>query len=321
MVLDPATQAFLEDMSVAEPTPLDQLSPREARGVSARLRERYGPGPDLRRVEDVKLSGPHGEFGTRILIPQDEPRAVIVYYHGGGWVLGSVDDSDTFGRALARATGAAVVMVDYRLAPENRFPVPVEDCWVGLQWAAANVEEIAGGAVPLIVAGDSAGGNLAAVVARRARDAGHPAVSLQVLIYPVVDADLETASYAEPSNQLMVDRDSMQWFWDHYVPDARRRTDPDAAPLRLADFRGLPPTVVVLAEHDVLKDEGAAYAAKLRASGVPVRERMFLGQMHGFATMVNLLPGSDSAIEYVSSEVARHLTAPAETNHTSEEMR
>ena len=172
------------------------------------------------------------KYPVRILSPENEARAVIVYYHGGGWVMGSLDEFDTLARKLVNATDAAVVLVDYRLAPEHPYPAAVEDAWAALKWVDRHVERIAGTAVPLIVAGDSAGGNLAAVVSQRAKREGGPAISQQVLIYPVTDADLDTDSYLDEANQLMVSRDSMSWFWDHYVPDVATRANP--TPLRYA---------------------------------------------------------------------------------------
>jgi acetyl esterase len=155
----------------------------------------------------------------------------------------------------------------------------------------------------LVVAGDSAGGNLAAVVTHRARAEGGPAIALQVLIYPVTDADLDTGSYRDADNQLGLPRESMAWFWDHYAPDPASRRNLDVSPLQAADLSGLPPAIVLTAEHDVLRDEGEAYAAKLAAAGVPVRQQLFAGQMHGFFTMVNVLPGSAAGLNYMIEQL------------------
>jgi len=235
-----------------------------------------------------------------------------VYYHGGGWVIGGIEGYDALARTLAGSLQAAVVNVDYRLAPEHRYPAAADDAWTALQWASGRIAEIAGGPVPLVVMGDSAGGNLAAVVARKARDHGGPRLAAQVLIYPVTDADVNNASYADPANQLMLTRASMIWFWDHYAPDRARRREPDASPLLAADLSGLPPAIVATAEHDVLRDEGEAYAAALLAAGVPVEHRRFDGQMHGFFTMIGLLPGSAAAIAYVTEQLDRQLGAASE---------
>jgi acetyl esterase len=251
-------------------------------------------------------------------VPGERPRGVIVYYHGGGGVIGGLEDFDRLGRLLAERTGCTVVLVDYRLAPEYRFPTAVDDSWAALRWADEFRAELAGpgpgGApAPLIVAGDSAGGNLSAVMTMRARAAGGPAIALQVLVYPVTDCDLEATSYRDPANQLMLSRESMVWFWDHYAPEPGARLHPDASPLRSANFAALPPAVILTAEHDVLRDEGELYATRLLKAGVPVRHRRFAGQMHGFFTMVDLLPGAGEALAYVATAIEDHLAPePAE---------
>jgi acetyl esterase len=202
---------------------------------------------------------------------------------------------------------AAIVNVDYRLAPEHRFPAAVDDSWAALQWAHERMAEIAGGPVPLVVMGDSAGGNLAAVVARRARDAGGPELASQVLIYPVTDDDLDTASCLDPENQVLLTRESMIWFWDHYAPDPAVRKHPDASPMQVADLTGLAPAIVLTAEHDPLRDEGEAYADRLALAGVPVAQQRFAGQMHAFFAMVGVLPGSAAGIDYVAEQLGRQL--------------
>jgi acetyl esterase len=228
-----------------------------------------------------------------------------VYYHGGGWVIGNIDEYDNLGRRLANRLGAAVVLVNYRKAPEHPYPVAAQDSWAALQWAAAHMGEIAGGEVPLIVMGDSAGGNLSAVMAQRARREGGPQLARQVLIYPVTDADLDNDTYTDPENQLLLTRESMVWFWDHYAPDPASRRNPDASPLQAADadLAGLAPAVVLTAEHDVLRAEGEAYADRLRAAGVPTQARRFPGQMHGFFSMVGVLPGSAAGLDYVAEQL------------------
>ena len=235
-----------------------------------------------------------------------------MYYHGGGWVIGGLDDFDKLGRLLAQRTGCTVLLVDYRLAPEYRFPVAVDDAWAALRWADEHRAEltgtgVTGTGVPLIVAGDSAGGNLSAVMTQRARAAGGPDIALQVLVYPVTDCDMETTTYRDPGNQLMLTSDSMTWFWDHYAPDPAARLHPDASPLRAASLADLPPAVVLTAEHDVLRDEGELYATRLLKAGVPVRHQRFAGQMHGFFTMVDLLPGAGEALGYVTAAINEHL--------------
>jgi acetyl esterase len=310
MALDEATAGFLTQLAEAGAKPLHELTPAEARGFTAMLRDLFGPGPDVEKSYDVTLPTDDGhDFTVRILIPAGEIRALVVYYHGGGWVIGNIDEYDNLARTLANTLHAAIVNVDYRLAPEHRYPAAADDSWTALQWAAGKMAEIAGGPVPLIVMGDSAGGNLSAVVAQKARDAGGPELAAQVLIYPVTDADLDNGSYSDPENQLMLTKDAMIWFWDHYAPDAASRAKPDACPLQAESLAGLAPAIVLTAEHDVLRDEGEVYAERLRAAGVPVEHRRFPGQMHGFFTMVNVLPGSADGIAYVTEQLDRRLGA------------
>ena len=305
-MLDEASATFIAELAASGMPPLHELSPRDARHAGSRMGELYGRGPRMARLENVEL----GSLRLRLLVPNERARGVIVYYHGGGWVLGALDQFDALARRLAERTGCAVVLVDYRLAPEHRYPTAVEDALTALHWTAANLEEIAGSAVPLIVAGDSAGGCLAAVVAQRSREAG-PEIALQVLVYPVTDCDLDRASYLEPENQLLVSRDTMAWFWDHYAPDPSVRTSPDASPLRARTLAGLPPAVVLTAEYDVLRDEGEAYAQRLAQDGVRVEHERFDGQMHGFFMLGDILPSSAAGIDFVARAIDRELPLDA----------
>ena len=241
---------------------------------------------------DVELAAADGDsFTVRVLVPAAEIRALVVYYHGGGWVIGNVDEYDALARKLANDLRAAVVNVDYRLAPEHPYPAAADDAWTALQWAADHMTEIAGGLVPLIVMGDSAGGNLSAVVAQKARDAGGPELAVQVLIYPVTDADLDNGSYTDPENQLMLTREAMIWFWDHYAPDPASRANPDARPLQAASLAGLAPAIVLTAEHDVLREEGEA-----------VRRAAAAGRRNGRAPAV---PRSDARLLHDGGRAAR----------------
>ncbi len=302
MPLDWATAELLEQMAAGGGKPLHESSVEEARALAAGLADQVGPAPAMFRVEEHSLAVPGGAVPLRVLVPLERPAGVIVYYHGGGWVVGSIDETDTVARKLAERTSCAVVLVDYRLAPEHRYPVAVEDSWAALEWVGEHLESIAAPGAPLFVAGDSAGGNLAAVMALRARDRGGPAIAAQILIYPVTDADFERPSYIDPENQLLLTREAMVWFWDHYAPDHGRRLEADASPLRAADLAGLPPAVVLTAEYDVLRDEGEAYAERLREAGVPVNFIRYEGQMHGFF-MLLVLHGSERGFQQVVKAV------------------
>jgi acetyl esterase len=308
MAVDEATATLLAQLAEAGGPPLHELTPQDGREVMMALSALCGPGPEVASVYDEQLTTADGDqFTVRVLVPAGDIQALVVYLHGGGWVIGNLETHDPLVRVLANRLHAAIVNVDYRLAPEHRFPAAVDDSWTALLWAHEHMAEIAGGPVPLVVMGDSAGGNLSAVVARRARDAGGPQLASQVLVYPVTDADLDTASSLDPENQLLLTRDSMIWFWDHYAPDPADRKHPDASPLQAADLSGLPSAIVLTAEHDPLRDEGEAYAEQLALAGIPVARRRFAGQVHAFFTMVGVLPGSADAIDYVAEHLSRQL--------------
>jgi len=302
MALDSATARILEQLAEGGGKPLQECTLDEARAFMSSLAELAGPAPAMERVEERNIEGPDGQARIRILVPIENPIGVLVYYHGGGWVLGSIDEYDTVARKLAERTSCAVVLVEYRLAPEHRYPAAVDDSYAALKWVGEHIVDIAGQEVPLIVAGDSAGGNLAAVMAIRARDHGGPRIALQVLIYPVTDADFDRPSYTDPENRLLLTRDGMIWFWDHYLPESARRSEPDASPLQAKDFFGLPPAVILTAEHDVLRDEGEAYAARLQEAKVPADLQRYSGQMHGFFTLL-MLPGSELGFQQVVKAV------------------
>jgi acetyl esterase len=249
-------------------------------------------------VEDRRLAGPGGELPVRVYRPPGTgPFPALVYLHGGGWVLGGLDTHDGTCRALARAVPCVVVSVDYRLAPEHPFPCAAEDAWAATRHVAANAAAFGAEPGRIAVGGDSAGGNLAAVVALMARDRGGPSLVHQLLVYPVIDAAMDTPSYRENAEGYFLTADAMAWFWGHYVPDPAARRNPYASPLRAADLAGVAPAQVLTAEFDPLRDEGETYAARLRAAGVPVTLRRFDGMIHGFFSMTGSLDQAAVAVE------------------------
>lgn len=306
MPLEPASQAFLAELGEAGGPALHESTPAIARMGDPIAAAMSGPGPEVGSVRNVKVDGDGGQFRIRVLKPEGVPQAIIVYFHGGGWVVGDIDlQYDHLGRQLAKLTQSTVVLVNYRKAPEHPFPAAIEDGYAGLTWVTDHAPELAPEGVPLIVAGDSAGGNIAAVLTRWARDKPGPKIDYQVLVYPVTDCDVNTASYLAPENQLMVDRNAMIWFWGHYLPDEQARQQPDASPLRAESLAGLPPALVYVAEYDPLHDEGVAYANALRAAGVPVVLEEAAGQMHGFFQMANILPGYDEGMRLVAEHITK----------------
>jgi len=303
MTLDAPTRALLAALAALGAPKVYEQTPAEARASMAARQAANPPGPEMAAVRDLTVPGRDRDVRVRVFRPSDTPVATLVYLHGGGWVLGDLDGFDSLVRRLAHATGAATVLVDYPLAPEHPYPRALENSWAALQWAIDTLPglEPSLADAPVVIAGDSAGANLAAVLSMRAARVGVP-IAAQVLVYPVVDADFDTGSYLDPQNQLLLDRRAMQWFWDQYVPDVERRADPDVAPLRYSVPEGLAPAVILTAEHDVLRDEGEAYAEHLRRAAVPVHSRRAVGQMHGFLGMPQL-PDSDVCLEWIGARL------------------
>ena len=233
--------------------------------------------PELAKVENRSIVGPHGLVPLRIYEPRDPLSGTLVYFHSGGWVIGDLDSADATCRRLASAARCRVVSADYRLAPEHPYPHPLDDAYAALEWTAGNWPE------PLVVGGESAGGNLAAACAIRARERGGPRLGGQWLAYPATDHDFTTGSYEDigPRNWLLSTAD-MRWFWDHYCPPGVDRSHPEVSPLRLEDCRGLPSAMVVVGELDPLRDEGLAYAARLADDGVSVTTRRDGAMLHGY---------------------------------------
>jgi acetyl esterase len=292
MAFDAQTQRLLDAWAESDVPPLTSLTPEQARQPPVTFEMLIGPGPEVGVVRDIELPGPAGPIPARLYEPVPEPAGTVVYFHGGGWVLGTLGDVDAACRVLAVTSEARLVSVDYRLAPEHRFPAATDDAFAALVWIAKQYADR-----PIVVAGDSAGGNLAAVSALRARDAGGPDIALQVLVYPVVDCDLTRPSYVEcAETKLILNSAEVVWFWDHYVPDEADRVHPYASPLRASSLEGLPPAYVVIAQHDPLRDEGLAYAAALEAAGVPVTVASYDDQIHAFFILVNLLESADRAV-------------------------
>lgn len=315
MALDQASVKFLQAAAeAADPNakPMWEMSPQEVREAQAANAVPGEPGPPMYRTENQVFTGMDGgEFQVRIHRPTEHPHSVLVYLHGGGWVLSDVDEFDTVARMLAEQSGATVVMANYRKAPENPFPTAVEDSWTTVQWVADNLDELAVQDAALYVAGDSAGGNLAAVMALRSMELGGPQIARQILIYPVCDADFERPSYSAEENQTLLPTPFMQWFWDHYVPNVDDRKNPEAAPLHAEDLSGVAPALIITAAHDVLRDEGKAYSERLQEAGVDVEYHDWPGQMHGFFGFVDIFPASKQVIDLIAASIRDRAKAGA----------
>ncbi|NKF21474.1 alpha/beta hydrolase [Solimonas marina] len=305
--VEPGTQAFVDAVAAQGGKPLYELSPEAARQVLAGAQA--GPVATLPAdVEDRVLNvGPTGQVKIRIVRPVGVQGTlpVIVYFHGGGWVLGGPDTHDRLIREIANGAQAAVVFVDYDRSPEAQYPVPIEQDYAVLDYVAQHPGEFKVDATRLAVAGDSVGGNMAAVMTLLAKQRGGPKIDFQLLFYPVTDADFDNGSYRQFADGPWLTKPAMEWFWNAYLPDVAKRAEPTASPLRasLEQLRGLPPALVITDENDVLRDEGEAYAAKLAQAGVPVTQVRYLGTIHDFVMLngVAETPAARAAIEQANT--------------------
>jgi len=300
MTLNPQAAAFIELAASAPPLSDDPIE--RLRLGSAAMSARLADPEQVASIADIRIPASSGGLPARIYTPETTGSLAIVLYHGGGWVLGDLDMVDTLATRLANAAAAVVVSVDYRLAPEHRFPAAVDDAEEAYAWIAAHRAELGIGGAGLVVAGDSAGGNLAAVVAASTRDPWARPVG-QVLFYPVTDHDFDRASYRENAEGYYLSAAGMRFFWDAYVPDPSAREDPRVSPLRASSFAHLPPSLVVTAEYDPLRDEGVAYAERLAADGVPVEAYTYPGQIHSFVTRIGFIDDAADAVRRAAAFV------------------
>ncbi len=284
----PQAQAILDAAEEAGGPPLNEMPVAEARAALDEIPKAYGvPLAPVDRIDKLKIPGPGGAMDALLIVPRDagpDPLPLLVYYHGGGWVLGHLESHIREASYFAAGAGCAVLVPDYRLAPEHKFPAASEDSFAALQWAFDRASMLNIDPRRIAVGGDSAGGHLAAVVTQQAREAGMKIV-FQVLIYPVTDTYQDTETYRTRAEGYFLTYDSMAWFIDLYLNDPTERDDPRASPLRASTFDGLPPAIICTAGFDPLRDEGAAYADKLKAAGVPVDYIDYTGQIHGFVSM------------------------------------
>ena len=286
MSLDPQLAPVIKDLDAGFPA-VHTMTGAQARDV---IRSRYVPVPQPEPVAEVRdrtIPGPGGDIPVRIYRPAGSNLPILVYAHGGGFVFCDLDSHDGLCRDIANRVPVVVVSVDYRLAPEHRWPAAADDFYAATQWVADNAASLGGDPARIAVGGDSAGGNLAAVTALMARDRGGPTLAAQLLLYPVLAADFDTESYRRFGDGYYNPKPAMQWYWDQYVPVKADRVHPYAVPLH-GEMHDLPPAVVVIAGHDPLRDEALAYAAELDAAGVRVVRAQFDGAIHGFMTMPSL---------------------------------
>ncbi|WP_439029089.1 alpha/beta hydrolase fold domain-containing protein [Gordonia terrae] len=311
MPLDPQTEGLLDALAAQGVPPFDQMTVAQARETAHAFIDLQGDAEEVAevRTETVPVDG--GTIDVRIYRPDAEgPLPLVVYFHGGGWVIGDLAVADKPCRALANAARAVVASVDYRLAPEYPFPTPFDDCYAATVWLAQNAADFGADAGDLTVSGDSAGGNLATTVSLAARDRNGPKIARQVLLYPVTSPAEGSpfASYVENAEGYLLTAGSMRWFWNHYLPSPGDVHNPYAVPLAAADLSGLPPAFIAVCEYDPLRDEGIAYAEKLRGAGVPVTLHRIDGAVHGLYWMGGAVELGRSLLDEVAAVV--RATAP-----------
>lgn len=300
MPLDPQVKAVMEQLAALGFPPAHTVSPEQAR-ANGRARPR-ARGPEVVRIEDRAIPGPDSELPVRIYTPTGTgPFPSLVWFHGGGWVVGDLDTADATARHLTVGSNCVVVSVDYRLAPETKFPGPAEDCYAATQWVMQNAASINADPSKLAVGGDSAGGNLATAVCLMSRDRRGPALAFQLLVYPVTDHNFTTESYRSNAEGYQLSRDGMIWYWNHYLRSDADSSNPYACPLRATDLSGLPPASVITAEFDPLRDEGEAYAHRLQAAGVPTTCTRYDGMIHGFFGMAAAVDKGKEAVDQATN--------------------
>ncbi len=291
-VLDPQVQMLIQMVEAMGAPPTYTLTPTESRAaLKSTAAMVAGELEAVANIENLEIPGPVVDIPIRIYTPEGSgPFPILVYFHGGGWVQGDLDTHENVCRALANGAACVVVSVDYRLAPEHKFPAAIEDAYAATGWVAENAARLRGDATRIAVGGDSAGGNLAAVVSLMARDQGGPALVYQLLIYPATDVStLDTASYRDYGEGYVLLKADIVWFLDHYLADEQDRHNPLVSPLLAQDLSGLPPALIVAAEFDVLRDEGKAYAQRLEQAGVPVTYTLYDGMVHAFLSVTGML--------------------------------
>jgi len=301
VVLDPDAAAVYKAFQEAGRPPYESGTPVKAREMYLAGRPVSNPEPpELESARPLSIAAPHGAIPARIYTPKtlQKPNGLapcLVFYHGGGWVIGDLDSHDVVCRKLAHEGELIVISIDYRLAPEHKFPAAVDDAIAAAKWIASNARELGVDATRIMVGGDSAGGNLAAVVALAARDGDGPKLAGQVLIYPATDFTMKHPSHSEPETSILLTHSVIKWFCNHYLSGPADIDNWKASPARAKTLAGLPPAYLLTAGADPLRDEGDEYAARLKEAGVPVTYKHFPGQFHGFFTMGKLLPQANVA--------------------------
>ena len=305
---DSQTETLLKRLAGRGAPPITELTPDEARAARNPLFVELGGQPeDVADVRDETISGPAGEIPIRIYTPEGAGEfPILVYFHGGGWVIGNLETHDGLCRALTNAASCIVVAVDYRLSPENKFPAPLEDCYAATRWVAGHAGEFRGDSTRIAVGGDSAGGNMATVVCLMAREKNDPSLLHQLLIYPAVDLfTMNTASYCDHAEGYLLTAAGMFYYRDHYLPNEEARRNSYASPLLEKDLSRLPPATMVIPRLDILADEGTAYAKRLKEAGVPVTCLFYDQMIHAFLNFLADVPMAGKAVSDIGAQLKK----------------
>ena len=316
MPVHPVFQEMINRASAQPPPDATDLTIQEQRKAAdsmvAGLAALSEEGPEVAEVRDRVVPGPYGEFLVRVFTPEGTgPFPAYVYFHGGGWWMGNLAMTEGECRHIARDVGCVVVSIDYHLAPEHKFPIPVEDCYTATTWVVEHAVELDVDPERVAVGGGSSGGNLAAAVCLMARDRAAPSLIFQLLVNPVTDFDFTTLSYQQNGDGYLLTRDTMSWFWDLYLSEPSDGSNPYAAPMQARDLSGLPPALVITAEYDPLRDEGEEYGRRLQAAGVRATVSRYDGMIHGFDFFTKVVPAARDCRAEEIAALRRALTPEA----------
>jgi Esterase/lipase len=310
MPLDPQVRVLLEQIKKFQAQPLSSLEPAVARQSMQMLANFTKPAEPVASVKDITIPGPNGTIPIRIYTPFGSgPFPLFIFFHGGGWVLGDLDSYDDLCYQLTNKAGAIVISVAYRLAPEHKFPEAPQDCYAATQWIAEHAHKYNGDPARIAIGGDSAGGNLTAVVTQMARAQQGPHLIFQLLIYPATDMTAATASLSENAEGYFLTRDDLYWFTRHYIRTEEDKRDPLASPYLAADLHGLPPALIITGEYDPLRDEGELYGQRLQEAGVPVTIHRYPGMIHGFISLPSFLQQGRNAIQECGEALHKAFTS------------
>lgn len=315
MTLDPQVQKLLESLKGRKVKPIEERTAEEYRGQINFYKAMLGTPKEVANIEDRMIPVENGEIPIRIYTPKGKgPFPVFIYLHGGGFVIGDIDVGNTVCCNIANGSNCIVVSVGYRLAPEHKFPVALQDSIKATKWVADNANSINADSSRIAIGGDSAGGNMATVISSLSRKEGYPSIKYQVLIYPMTNMDFDTKSYRENGEGYILTRESAMWFVRQYLNDEEEKNNPLVAPMLAENLEGLPPALIITAQYDPLRDDGSLYASKLIEHGVDVEYKCYKGMIHGFLWMTEIIKQGEQAIDHIANRLSSVFNNTEETH-------